>query len=88
MNLINYLIIAFLFLSSATFAQKKSIVVKNSDELADAIQNVEKGTSILLADGIWKDIEITLEGHGTKQEPITLAAQHLGKVRFDHNYLT
>jgi len=56
------------------------IKVSNAEELNAAIKNAVPGTEIVLANGIWKDIQIKFFGIGTKEAPIVLRAETPGKV--------
>ncbi|WHF51472.1 chondroitinase-B domain-containing protein [Chryseobacterium gotjawalense] len=74
----------------------KDIKVKNIDELNNAIKNSTAGDQIVLANGIWKDVQIRFYGTGTKENPIVLRGETPGKVfiegasdlKFGGNYLT
>ncbi len=59
---------------------KMGTVVSTPKELQSAIANAKPGTTILLKDGIWKDLKIDFNSTGTKEKPIVLAAQTSGKV--------
>ena len=56
------------------------ITVNNMDELTKAIKNAKPGDNIIMANGTWKDAEIKFTATGTRNNPITLAAQEPGKV--------
>ena len=49
------------------------INVKNASELTSAIKNAEAGNHIVMADGVYKDIEIAFFGKGTEKYPIVLS---------------
>ncbi|MCF8381694.1 MAG: hypothetical protein K9H49_19120 [Bacteroidales bacterium] len=72
------LIIAIL--SCNDIPAKKDIMVSSSAELNNAIENAEPGSEIILANGVWKDIEIKFTGKGTEEKPIILRAETQGKV--------
>lgn len=55
-------------------------LVKNSDELTTAIKSAQPGDKIIMASGVWQDIEILFEARGTKELPIELSAESPGKV--------
>ncbi|MDC0177728.1 alginate lyase, partial [Polaribacter sp.] len=55
----------------------------NSDELYKAIDSGEAGDQIILANGIWRDVQIKFRGKGTKDNPITLKAETAGKVTIE-----
>lgn len=60
-----------------------SIKVNNSDALNKAIDSSEAGDQIILANGIWKDVQIKFRGKGTKDNPITIKAETAGKVTIE-----
>ncbi|MGA9637179.1 chondroitinase-B domain-containing protein [Flavobacterium sp.] len=76
-----FLSVAFLLFSFNGNA--KSIQVKNQDELQEAIKNAVAGDEIVLANGIWKDIQIKFIGNGTALAPIVLRAETMGKVTIE-----
>jgi poly(beta-D-mannuronate) lyase len=55
-------------------------IVNTPEELEIAINNVQAGDNIVLANGIWKDISIEFIGEGTIDKPITIKAETPGKV--------
>ena len=59
------------------------ITVKNATELQEAINNASAGDEIVLANGVWKDVEIKFTGKGTKDNPIKLRAETLGEVSIE-----
>ncbi|MDP5105727.1 MAG: alginate lyase [Polaribacter sp.] len=82
---IKYLLItALLFLASCGEPSKEnninSSISTNNTELFEAIKKAVPGDEIILANGIWKDVEINFYGVGTKEKPITLRAETPGKV--------
>ncbi|MEN9444039.1 MAG: hypothetical protein RIS47_929 [Bacteroidota bacterium] len=87
------LIIAFF--SGGTAVASEIVAVKNADELKKAIENAKPGDEIVMANGIWTDIQIRFVANGTKDAPITLRAETQGKVfvegksdlKFSGNYL-
>jgi len=76
-----YLLI--LVLCSCIFSSCESAelsVVKNEEELKKAIANAQPGSTITMANGVWKDIEIELVGEGKEDSLIRLQAEEAGKV--------
>lgn len=80
----------FLFLSVVVFLlsffkmeSQNSIKVSNQEELKTAINNAIAGDEIILADGVWTDIQIKFFGKGTQQAPIVLRAETAGKVSIE-----
>jgi len=58
----------------------REINVNHPDEVEAALKSVRPGDEIVLRDGEWKDAELKIEVSGTAEQPITLRAQHPGKV--------
>ena len=56
------------------------IEVSDQDALNKAIESCKAGDVIVLADGVWKDVQIKFVGEGTDSEPIILKAETPGKV--------
>jgi poly(beta-D-mannuronate) lyase len=56
------------------------IKVKNVKELNEAVAKVKPGGQIIMANGIWKDVEILLNAKGTENAPIEITAEVKGKV--------
>ncbi len=57
--------------------------VKTNIELTDAIEAAEPGDEIVLANGVWKDVEINFIANGTEENPIILRAETEGKVSIE-----
>ena len=72
-----------LIVSCKNKAQIKSIKVSNITELNNAIKNSHAGDNIVLANGVWNNVEIKFYGKGTKETPITLTAEEKGKVTIE-----
>lgn len=60
--------------------QSSSTLVKTLDEFNAAVKAAQPGTTIKMANGVWKDTELLFEGKGTKEHPIVLMAEEKGKV--------
>ncbi len=56
------------------------ILVHDQDEYFSALESLQPGDTIMLADGVWNDFEIVFAGEGAPGKPITLTAQTKGKV--------
>jgi poly(beta-D-mannuronate) lyase len=61
----------------------KDVLVSSMDELEIAIKNSQPGDNIVLANGVWKDVNIKFRGKGTKNSPITLKAETPSKVSIE-----
>jgi poly(beta-D-mannuronate) lyase len=64
-------------------ASQKGLKVNNAEELQQAIDKAVPGDEIILADGVWKDVQIQFTGKGTEAKPITLRAETAGKVSIE-----
>lgn len=58
-------------------------LVHNIEEFNEAVKKAKPGTKITLANGVWEDVELVFEGHGTKENPITLSVEEKGKVTLE-----
>ena len=57
-----------------------TLLVSSQDEFEDAVDDLEPGDTIMLANGTWRDFEILFTGFGTPEKPITLTAETKGEV--------
>ncbi|MDN3641793.1 chondroitinase-B domain-containing protein [Lutimonas halocynthiae] len=69
-----------LFLSSNLAVKAQGTLVSDNEALTAALNNAKPGDEIVMADGIWKDVQIKFTSHGTEENPITLRAETPGKV--------
>ncbi|MBJ7880604.1 chondroitinase-B domain-containing protein [Gelidibacter salicanalis] len=60
-----------------------SINVNDIAALTQAIKDCKPGDDIIMANGIWKDVQIEFLGNGTKDKPIILRAETPGKVTIE-----
>jgi poly(beta-D-mannuronate) lyase len=75
-----FLGVIFLLFSFRPFDGGKSTKVSNQQELKAAIQEAKAGDEIVLANGVWKDVQIQFTGKGTQNAPIVMRAETSGKV--------
>ena len=61
-------------------SNQDKILVNNPEELNKAISQATPGTSIVMSNGIWKDVQIKFYGQGKEENPITLRAETPGEV--------
>jgi len=66
-------------LSTTTNPTKVSIV-KDKNELYEALKNTSPGDEIVMANGIWENVQIRLKNSGEEGNPITLRAETAGEV--------
>ena len=69
-----------LFLLSIHFLHANTTIVKNSTELILANKNAKPGDVIILKNGDWNNVTISLNCKGTEIQPITFKAETPGKV--------
>ena len=54
--------------------------VSTQSEYAAAMQSVQPGDTIVLANGVWRDFDLVLDADGTEDAPIQLKAEVPGQV--------
>ncbi|QUL38146.1 polysaccharide lyase 6 family protein [Erythrobacter sp. JK5] len=64
----------------ATPAIAEHYFVRTQGEYAAALQGVEAGDVIILANGEWRDFELVITGKGEPGKPITVISEDAGKV--------
>jgi poly(beta-D-mannuronate) lyase len=74
-----HIICAGLF-SAICHANSSAVLVKTSDELVRAVKDAKPGAAVALADGHYKNFQVSLIGHGGEGKPILIHAQTPGKV--------
>ncbi len=72
-------IVPVLFIAACT-APDDTGLVHNIDEFDAAVAAARPGDRIVLANGIWSDVELRLRGEGLADSPIELTAEEAGKV--------
>lgn len=55
-------------------------LVKSVKAFNEAVKKAQPGDEIILANGVWKDVELKFSGNGTKEKPIILTVEEKGKV--------
>lgn len=79
--MINKVICFILFsLFSFQFSNAKTIRVQNINEFDQTVKTLSAGDSVVLANGIWKDVQFKLKGTGAKDQYIYMVAETPGKV--------
>jgi len=77
--------VIFLFLFFAFAKTVSSQVVSTNAELDTAISNASAGTTITLADGVWTNVDVTINKNGTAANPVVITAQTPGSVFIEGN---
>jgi len=72
------LVLVFALFSCAQTSNAQ--LVSTIEQFNQAVATVKPGDEIILADGVWSDVELVFIGKGTADQPITLTAQTPGKV--------
>jgi poly(beta-D-mannuronate) lyase len=67
-------------LSTALEALATDYLVHDIDDFKKYVSKLQPGDDLVLANGLWSDVELVFEGHGTKDKPISLRAETAGKV--------
>lgn len=75
------LLLFFVLLGCGTTADTD--LVKDLAAFEEAVKNAQPGDVITLANGVWKDVELVFEAHGTANQPITLTVETKGKVTLE-----
>lgn len=60
-----------------------SYKVNNLEEYNKRVKTLQAGDSIILAQGVWKDVQLIFYGEGTEQKPITLAVEKPGETTLE-----
>jgi len=58
-------------------------LVSTNTQLNNAISNASAGTNIILADGTWNDVQVSINKNGTAENPIIIKAETPGNVFFE-----
>ncbi len=85
MSKINLLKIATVFFLLCAFISSNGQkgMVNNTEEFNEAVKQAKPGDKITLANGVWKDAELTFVGKGTAEKPIVLTVEEKGKVTLE-----
>ncbi|MFK7934775.1 MAG: chondroitinase-B domain-containing protein [Saprospiraceae bacterium] len=73
-------IAVLLLFSCGKNSTSNEVVVSDIGQLNRAISITTAGDEIVLANGVWKDVQIKFYGIGTEKSPITLRAETSGEV--------
>jgi poly(beta-D-mannuronate) lyase len=75
------LIITILFCSNL----KAQTLVTNNSELQTAISIATAGSEIVLSNGVWTNVQISINKNGTAAKPVILRAENVGQVFIEGN---
>lgn len=71
---------AFSVLAGSVHAYAADRLVGTAEAFEAAVAASVAGDTVILADGVWRDVQLVFTGEGTATRPITLRAQTPGKV--------
>ncbi len=71
------------FYSCGDISNPNSLKVNNNEELNEAILSAKPGDQIVMANGVWKDVQIKFSGKGTKDKSIVLRAETASQVTIE-----
>ncbi len=74
------ILLSFIVIISPLKSFAADVLVRDQDQFNAALKDVQPGDAVVLADGIWRDFEMLVEGKGTADAPITVRGQTPGKV--------
>jgi len=66
--------------TSSISSVSSSVKVNNNTELYSAISDAVPGDKIIMANGVWNDVQISVSNSGMEDNPITISAETAGKV--------
>ncbi len=72
--------LVFVVFALAVPAKAEHLFVRNQNEYAHALKQIEAGDIIILANGEWRDFELVITGKGNKDKPIIVMSEEAGKV--------
>ncbi|MFK7922189.1 MAG: polysaccharide lyase 6 family protein, partial [Bacteroidia bacterium] len=81
--LLSGFLMSLFLLFSCQPAAPNGQLVSDLDAFKQAVKNAQAGDRIVLANGVWKDVELVFKGQGTEAAPITLTVQEKGKVTLE-----
>jgi poly(beta-D-mannuronate) lyase len=75
------LIFVFLFvLSFGLYSENTGVKVSTVEEFNQKVKTAKPGDCIVMADGVWKDVQLVFKAEGKPEKQIKLQAEHPGKV--------
>ncbi|EJL22485.1 hypothetical protein PMI01_04973 [Caulobacter sp. AP07] len=81
MTMRSLIVVVLLACADPALAQR-TMLVKTPAQYQKALSKAGAGDTIVLANGVWRDVELEFRGNGRAGKPITLTAQTPGRVVF------
>ncbi|NNF36510.1 MAG: alginate lyase [Saprospiraceae bacterium] len=75
-----FLLLAILLFTISCQQTNNQIYVEDSDQLTEAIANAKAGDNIVMANGIWNNVQLEISKVGTEDSPIVIEAETPGEV--------
>ncbi len=69
-----------LFISCNVGEKESGLLVSDNEALTAALNNAKPGDEIIMANGVWTDVQIRFKAQGTEKMPIRLRAETPGEV--------
>lgn len=82
-KIITLFVLSLILVSCGNSDTSNNIKVNSIEALHEAIKNSSAGDNIIIANGVYKDVEIEFYGQGTASKPITLKAEIPGEVSIE-----
>jgi len=76
----NLVFLSLIILMISCKSNVNTTIVNNDAELQNAVSNAKPGDNIVLANGVWNDVQIEFIAEGTEKDPITIRAEIEGEV--------
>ena len=82
-NILSIQTLLILLFFSCQPQEEKQTLVNTLEEYNQAVNDAKPGSTIVLANGVWENVELLFEGKGTAEAPITLTVEEKGKVTLE-----
>lgn len=79
-KIITFFAVIVLLLSCKEANKKQGLLVSDKESLLAALDDAKPGDEIIMANGVWTDVQIRFKARGTEKMPITLRAETPGEV--------
>jgi len=78
-------ILIFLAVFFVLFANAKKVLVRTAEEATAALKVASPGDSVVLANGLYRDVNVHFTAKGTDKMPVVFMSEMEGKVVFEGN---